>query len=105
MHCYLCVFEMKVDGFAWPTFAGEQVDQFQCLPNMYRCPGTFLCINFTSLCDGHWDCPADGADEGGHCCKSVGRKGGEREKERNTLDGCLIVCALVFVFQCLFAQR
>ncbi|XP_070183011.1 low-density lipoprotein receptor-related protein 1-like [Littorina saxatilis] len=46
---------------------GDQVDQFQCLPNMYRCPGTYDCINFTSLCDGLVDCPADGADEGGHC--------------------------------------
>ncbi|KAL8579462.1 hypothetical protein ACOMHN_026827 [Nucella lapillus] len=45
----------------------DVVDQFQCLPNMYRCPGTFHCIEFSRLCDGLVDCPNDGADEGGHC--------------------------------------
>lgn len=47
---------------------GDQVDQFQCLPNQYRCPGTLTCISYHQLCDDTTDCP-DGADEGGHCSK------------------------------------
>ncbi|XP_012944048.1 low-density lipoprotein receptor-related protein 1 [Aplysia californica] len=46
---------------------GNLVDTFECLPNMFRCPGSRTCIDMERLCDHRVDCPLDGADEGGHC--------------------------------------
>ncbi|KAK7507346.1 hypothetical protein BaRGS_00001281, partial [Batillaria attramentaria] len=42
----------------------DLVDQFKCLPNNYRCPGTHHCIHYSKLCDGVVDCPQTGTNLG-----------------------------------------
>ncbi|XP_076445601.1 prolow-density lipoprotein receptor-related protein 1-like [Babylonia areolata] len=73
-------------------FRGDVVDQFQCLPNMYRCPGTHTCIPFPRLCDGLLDCPADGADEGGHCLNRACKNSGKCKLCKETMQGAQCYC-------------